>query len=108
MREPLGETQETPDTDATPNSPIQDSIYEDLVNWRLAPEPGEIKTKPNVLRKLWKNITKNDLGEFNEENWLVKLGWIIDEMVNKKLIIIRLIFGDPLVTPLEKKFCRRC
>ena len=50
--------------------------------------------------KLWKNITKNDLGEFNEENWLIELGWIIDAMVNTKLIIIRLIFGDPLVTPL--------
>ena len=49
MRELLGKIQETTDTDATPNSSIHDSIYEDLVNCRLAPQPGKIKTKPNAL-----------------------------------------------------------
>ena len=34
---------------------------------------------------------------------MTKLTWIIEEIENKKLTIIRLIFGDPLFTPIEKE-----
>ena len=33
----------------------------------------------------------------------MKLSWIIEENNSKKLTIIRLIFGDPLFTPLQKE-----
>ena len=34
---------------------------------------------------------------------MTKLTWIIEEIENKKLTIIKLIFRDPLFTPIEKK-----
>ena len=40
---------------------------------------------------------------YNEEEWLTKLTWIIEEIENKKLTIIRLIFGDPAFIPIEKE-----
>ena len=40
---------------------------------------------------------------YTEEEWLTKLTWTIEEIENKKLTIIRLIFGDPLFTPIEKE-----
>ena len=40
---------------------------------------------------------------YNEEDWLRKLGWFIDEISNKKLTLIKLIFGDPGFTPIEKE-----
>ena len=40
---------------------------------------------------------------YTEEEWLTKLTWIIEEIENKKLTIMRLIFGDPLFTPIEKE-----
>ena len=40
---------------------------------------------------------------YNEEEWLIKLTWIIEGIENKRLTIIRLIFGDPLFAPVEKE-----
>ena len=40
---------------------------------------------------------------YSQEEWLTNLTWIIEEIENKKLTIIRLIFGDPLFTPIEKE-----
>ena len=40
---------------------------------------------------------------YNEEDWLRKLGWFIDEITNKMLILITLIFGDPLFPPIERE-----
>ena len=39
----------------------------------------------------------------DEEDWLIKLSWIIEEINNKKLTIIRLIFGVSLFTLLQKE-----
>ena len=41
--------------------------------------------------------------DYGEEDWLIKLSWIIEEIKSKKLTFIRLMFGDPLFTPLQKK-----
>ena len=40
---------------------------------------------------------------YNEEDWLYKLSWFIEEFVNRKLSIVRLFFGDPLFTLLERE-----
>ena len=55
------------------------------------------------LKSLWKEIKKEEMPDYNEEDWLIKLSWIIEEINIKKLTIIRLIFGDPLFNPLQKK-----
>ena len=72
----------------------------------MQPITGKIKTKPNAIGKLWKEVTKDDMPIYNEENWLYKLSWFIEEFVNKKLNIVRLSFGDPLFTPLEREVIR--
>ena len=84
----------------------QEQLYAEFVQWRLHPTHGKVKTKPNAVGKLWKSVTKNDMPPYNEEDWLRKLGWFIDEISNKKLTLIRLIFGDPLFTPIEKEIIK--
>ena len=44
---------------------------------------------------------------YGEEEWLTKLTWIIVEIENKKLAIKRLIFGDPLFTPIEYQLLKQ-
>ena len=102
MREPSLESMEET-AESSPRTSESEKLYEEFITWRLNPEPGKIKTKPNAIRKLWKKVQKEDFPPFNEEEWLRKLGWIIEEFINKKLTLIRLIIGDPLFTPIEKE-----
>ena len=89
--------------DSRPSTSSQEQLHDEFINWRLNPITGRVKNKPNAIGKLWKEINKEDLLPFNEENWLRKLGWLVDEFINKKLTMIRLIFNDPLITPIEKE-----
>ena len=41
---------------------------------------------------------------FDEEEWLKKFETLIENSIEKKLSITRLIIGDPLITPIEKEF----
>ena len=75
----------------------------EFINWRLKPTFGKVKTKPNAIGNLWKEIKKQEMPDYGEEDWLIKLSWIIEANNNKKLTIIRLISGDPLFTPLQKE-----
>ena len=90
--------EETPSTSHPSNS-----VYSDFMGWRLNPSYGKVKTKPNAIGKLWKDIKKEDMLPYNEEEWLTKLTWITEKIENKKLTMIRLIFGDPLFTPIKKE-----
>ena len=103
MRE-LSHEDSTETEEETAQTPQETTnLYTDFINWKLQPTTGKIKTKPNAIGKLWKEVTKDDMPIYNEENWLYKLSWFIEEFVNKKLTIVRLSFGDPLFTPLERE-----
>ena len=41
---------------------------------------------------------------WTEEEWIKKLGWLIDEIKNKQLTFVIFIFGDPLFTSIQKEF----
>ena len=62
-----------------------------------------VKVKPNATGKLWKKIQSDNMPNYNEKEWLSRLGWLIDDFKNKKLTIIRLHFRDPLFTPIERE-----
>ena len=98
IREPSESDTEKIETGTSVVEVDEEQLYTDSVQWKLHPTQGKVKTKPNAVGKLWKSVTKNDLPPHNEENWLRKLGWFIDEISNKKLTMIRLIFGDSLHT----------
>ena len=83
------------------------NLYTDFIDWKLQPTTGKIITKPNAIGKLWKEVTKDYMPIYNEENLLYKLSWFIEEFVNKKLTIVRLSFGDPLFTPLEREVIQK-
>ena len=68
----------------------QENLYNDFMQWRLNPTPGKIKVKPNATVKLWTTLKKEDLPAFNEEQWLRKIGQIIEDILNKKLAVIRI------------------
>ena len=98
-------TSETSQTSSETRSNIsnQQDLYEEFTNWKLAPTLGKVKIKPSAIGKLWKHVTKEELSPFDEEDWIRKLGWFIDELANKKLTIVRLTFDDPLISPIEKE-----
>ena len=103
MREPSeNETTET-EEEITETPGDNTNLYTDFINWKLQPVKGKIKTKPNAIGKLWKEVTKDEMPMYNEEDWLYKLSWFIEEFVNRKLSIVRLSFGDPLFTFLERE-----
>ena len=104
IQEPSESDNEKDETDTSIVEEVdQEQLYADFVQWRLHPTQGKVETKPNAMGKLWKSVTKNDMPPYNEEDCLRKLGWFIDEISNKKLTLIRLIFGDPLFTRIEKE-----
>ena len=84
-------------------TPEKLEMHTEFINGRLQPTFGKIKTKPNAIGKLWKEIKKEEMPDYDEEDWLMKLSWSIEEIKSKNLTIIRLIFGDPLFTPLQKE-----
>ena len=78
MREPSEETNASKTDEIRDNSPDETpaekmNTYTDFRNWRLQPTTGKIKVKPNAITKLWKEVTKEDMPEYNEEDWLYKL-----------------------------------
>ena len=69
----------------------------------MKPKRGDnVKTKPNAIGKLWKNITKEEIMPENEKVWLNKLFLKITE-VNVDLTIVKFSFGDPLFTSVQKE-----
>ena len=109
MRKPsecISEASETP-SETTSRILNQQDLHEEFTNWKLAPPHGNVKTKPNAIGKLWKHVTKEVLPPFDEEDWLRKPGWFIDELTNKKLMIIRLFLDDPLISPIEKEIMHK-
>ena len=61
IREPSIE-EETPSTSHPSNS-----VYSGFIEWKLNPSYGTVKTKPNTVGKLWKEIKKEDMPSYNEE-----------------------------------------
>ena len=55
-------------------------VHTEFINWRLQPTFGEVKTKSNAIGKLWKAIKKKEMPNCDEKYWLIKLGWIIEEI----------------------------
>ena len=97
------ETEEPENQLSTSMSPERPDIYSDVTTWRQRPLTAKIKIKPNTIGKLWKEINKQDMPLNNEEEYLNELSWLIEEFGNKNLTIVRLIFGDPLFTPIQKE-----
>ena len=82
---------------------IKIDLQEEFNKWKLKPKRGDnVKTKPNAIGKLWKNITKEEMMSENEKEWLNKLFLKITE-VNVDLTIVKFSFGDPLFTPVQKE-----
>ena len=46
------------------------------------------------MGRLWKEVTKQDLPVFHEEEWLKKFETLIENSIEKKLAITRIIIGD--------------
>ena len=65
----------------------QEQLYADFVKWRLHSTKGKVKTKPNQTP--WANYGRQQR----------KMTY---EISNKRLTLIRLIFREPLFTPIEK------
>ena len=78
-------------------------MYSDFTNWRLQLSTGNVQIKPNVIRKLWKETNEQNMPLKNEEEFLSNPRWLIEEFVNKIPTIVRLIFEDPLFTPIRKE-----
>ena len=103
MREPSENETTEMEEEITKTPGDNTNLYTDFINWKLQLVKGKIKTKPNAIGKLQKEVTKDEMPMYNEEDWLYKLSWFIEEFVNKKLSIVRLSFGDPLFTLLERE-----
>ena len=90
MRVPSEETKNESAEDMTTEKL---DMHTEFINSRLQPTFGKVKTKPNAIGNLLKEIP-----DYDEEDWLIKLSWIIEAINSKKLTNLRLIFGDPLFT----------
>ena len=95
----------TSEESESPKNNEQDSnLFDNYLEWKANLVTNErVKVKPNAAGKLWKKIERDNLPNYNEEKWLRCLGWFIDDFKNKKSTIIRLHFGDPLFTPIERE-----
>ena len=80
-------------------------LFDQFIQWRLQPiNSNKIKIKVNVTGKLWKEVTKQDLPVLRGEEWLKKIETLIENSIEKKLSIARLIIEDLLITAIEKEF----
>ena len=80
-------------------------LFDQFMQWRLQPiKSDKIKIKPNAIAKLWKEITNQDLPVIDEEEWLKKFETLIENSIEKKRSITRLIIGDLPITPIQKEF----
>ena len=68
-----------------------------------------VKVKPNAAGKLWTKIERDKMPNCNEEEWLRRLGLLIDDFKNKKLTIIRILLGalDALQPPFSSNGRRK-
>ena len=89
MREPSEETENESREDMTTEKLDMNTEF---INSKLQPTFGKVKTKLDAIGKLCKQIKKEEMSDYDEEDWLMKLSWIIEEINSKKLTIIRLIF----------------
>ena len=48
-------------------------MHTEFMNWRLQPTFGKVKTKPNAIEKLWKEIKEEEMTDDVEEDRLIKL-----------------------------------
>ena len=48
-------------------------------------------------------MIREEIPSLNEEVWLNTLSWNIDDVKQKRLKIIRINFGEPTFTPVEKE-----
>ena len=48
----------------------QERLYRDYLQWQKDKTVNREVKKPNSCGKLWKIITKSELGEYEEESWL--------------------------------------
>ena len=80
----------------------QERLCLDYLEWQKDKTVTREVKKPNAYGKLWKIITKSELGEYQEESWLKLLSLQVRGFLCKKLTIVRLQFPDPMITPLEK------
>ena len=64
MREPSEETENESTEDMTPEKL---DMHTEFINWRLQPTFGKVKTKPNAIEKLWKDIKKEEMPDYDEE-----------------------------------------
>ena len=63
--------------------------------------------KPNAVGKLRKTMIREEIPSLNEEVWLNTLSWNIDDVKQKRLKIIRINFGEPTFTPVEKELWKK-
>ena len=70
MRKPSEETENESSEDMTTEKP---DMHTEFINWRLQPTFGKVKTKPKAIGKLWKKIKKEEMPNYDEEDWLIKL-----------------------------------
>ena len=80
----------------------QERLYRDYLDWQKDKTVTRKVKKPNAYGKLWKIITKSELGEYQEESWLKFLSLQVRGFLCKKLTIVRLQFLDPMITLSEK------
>ena len=80
----------------------QERLYRDYLECQKDKTGTREVKKPNVYGKLWKIITKSELGEYQEESWLKFLSLQVRGFLCKKLTIVRLQFLDPMITLSEK------
>ena len=86
-------------------------IYKECTKWNQNKTPTREVIKPNAEGKLWQVILKEREGQkdvhcilpdYDESKWLTKLDELNQDLMERKLTITRLHFGDPTLTPLEK------
>ena len=80
----------------------QERLYRDYLEWQKDKTVTRKVKKPNAYEKLWKIITKSELGEYQEESWFKLLSLQVRGFLCKKLTIVIVQFPDAMVTPLEK------
>ena len=80
MSEPSEEKENESTEDMTPEKL---DMHTEFINWRVHPTFGKVKTKPNATGKLWKEIKKEEMSDYDEVDWVIKLSWIIEEINNK-------------------------
>ena len=86
------------------------NLRKEYCEWFPQQSPTIEIEKPNALRKLWYRVLTRPydhpvgriLPPYNEFEWIKCLSKITEETLQRKLIILRLYFDDPAITPIER------